>query len=371
LVSPLLRWSHCQSQLKWKELSMEDILKSRVTICIPCYNSERTIVETLESILAQDYPNLGVLVCDNASKDNTSSIVKSYESRGVKYVFNPTLKSAEDNWNFLLEHIPTDIFCLYHADDLYDPTMVSRQMELFLKKDVSAVFTMSSTINEKGKALKSRKNIENALPSFFRDQDIFSFNQIFNAVLIYSNFIRTPTLMTSRETIRIVGNFRYNLFRSSSDLDLWLRMSQYKPIGIINSPLHKYRVFNEQASFKIFNGRTQPQDYFLVIDEYLRQQSTKVQVTAKALSLHQSHEGEEYITCAINLLLIGKEEIATNYLIKALNIKNLLASRISIKRLTKYCIGFCLRVAIYLRLGKALANLVDKAYKKERQIWNK
>ncbi|SRR5260221_1644297 len=345
--------------------------RPRVTIGIPCYNAERTIVETLESVLSQDYPAFEIVVCDNASTDRTPPIVKSYESKGVKYIHNSIVRSAEANWNHLLDHIATEYLCLYHADDLYDPSMVSRQMDFLLNEQVSAVFTMSSIINENNAILKPRKKTESALPSSLKGERTFGFKVIFNAILIHSNFIRTPTLMTTKKTLEAVGKFRYDLFKSSSDLDLWLRMSRYKAIGIIDETLHRYRISNAQGSSLIYNSRLEPQDYFKVIDHYLREKSVKDLVSERALASYQSHEGEELVTCSTNLLLHGEPQRAIQFLRVALNWKNVWYAKRFLRRLVKYAIGFGLLISAYLGFGKALAGAVDSAYRKERKIWSK
>ena len=50
-----------------------------VTVITPCYNSEKTIKRTIESVLAQSYKNIEYLVIDGASTDKTVEIAKSYE----------------------------------------------------------------------------------------------------------------------------------------------------------------------------------------------------------------------------------------------------------------------------------------------------
>jgi len=68
---------------------MESKINSiKVTICVPVRNGDRTIRRTLDSILAQDYPNFEVIVSDNCSDDKTASIVQEYAKQGVQYNFN-------------------------------------------------------------------------------------------------------------------------------------------------------------------------------------------------------------------------------------------------------------------------------------------
>jgi cellulose synthase/poly-beta-1,6-N-acetylglucosamine synthase-like glycosyltransferase len=56
----------------------------RVTICVPVRNGSRTIRRTLDSTLAQDYPNLEVIVSDNCSTDDTTLCAPRRDSRQDK-----------------------------------------------------------------------------------------------------------------------------------------------------------------------------------------------------------------------------------------------------------------------------------------------
>jgi glycosyltransferase involved in cell wall biosynthesis len=99
----------------------------KVTIGVPVRNGARTIQRTLDSLLSQDYPNYEIIVSDNCSDDDTANIVSQYASNGVKYFFNPVLeKWGESNWNHILTLAKGPLIALYHADDIYTPTMVGR-----------------------------------------------------------------------------------------------------------------------------------------------------------------------------------------------------------------------------------------------------
>lgn len=56
----------------------------RISIITVSYNSAATIRDTIESVLAQDYPNIEYILVDGNSKDETMSIVQSYGHRIYK-----------------------------------------------------------------------------------------------------------------------------------------------------------------------------------------------------------------------------------------------------------------------------------------------
>lgn len=60
---------------------MERLRVSMITIC---YNAEKTIAKTIESVLSQDYENLEYIIVDGGSQDHTVDIIKSYDNK--KYI---------------------------------------------------------------------------------------------------------------------------------------------------------------------------------------------------------------------------------------------------------------------------------------------
>lgn len=59
----------------------------KISVCIPSHNNEETIADTIESVIAQNYPLKEIIVCDDASTDGTVGIVKKFPQ--VRLVVNP------------------------------------------------------------------------------------------------------------------------------------------------------------------------------------------------------------------------------------------------------------------------------------------
>jgi glycosyltransferase involved in cell wall biosynthesis len=274
---------------------------AHVTICVPAFNAERTLRRTLDSILAQDYPDFDVLICDNASTDNTAQIAGEYASRNVRYVFNPARnRLAERNWNYALRFTQGPLIALYHADDIYTPTMVRRQVEFIqTHTDVSAVFTKTRMINEQDRPIRLGTVLQ---PKALRGQECFAFPILFNAVLKYRNFLTVPTLMTKKEALDAVGMFDLR-FRSAADIDLWFRLSRLGSVGVINEPLHYYRISAQQGSAQIDQGRTEIADFFRVIDNYLTRPEVVKIVKSDALAYYEIDRAIDSVSCAMNLLV--------------------------------------------------------------------
>ncbi len=102
-----------------------------VSVCIPAHQAERHIEQTLRSALAQTYPNLEVLVLDNACSDGTPRILERYADPRLRVVRNPSVLPISENWNRLVGLASGELVKVLCADDLVHPDIVSRQVEAF------------------------------------------------------------------------------------------------------------------------------------------------------------------------------------------------------------------------------------------------
>lgn len=104
-------------------------MKPLVSILIPCYNAEKWIVETLESALAQKWPNKEIIIVDDGSEDHSLAIAKGFETRGIK-VISQKNKGASAARNRAFQEAQGDFIQYLDADDLLAPDKIERQVQL-------------------------------------------------------------------------------------------------------------------------------------------------------------------------------------------------------------------------------------------------
>ena len=338
-----------------------------VTVCVPAHNAGQTLARTLDSLIAQDYPNLEIIVSDSESTDNTPQVAQAYAEHGVRYVRNPgcVRNPGTDNWNYVLSYalsLGRSLIALYHADDLYAPTMVSRQVAfLDVHPEVDAVFTMSQKIDEEDRP--NRMGITR-LPDELRGQECFDFPTLFNAILKHTDFISTPTLMTRRETLEAVGNFDPQ-FVSAIDLDLWLRMARYRPIGIIDEPLHLYRISAGQGSAQMEKSRTYEAHWFMVMDRYLAIPEVRPLARPDALAFYEMQRSIDRVRRAMILLREGQTEEGRSLLETAHPWRYLLLARCRPYRLGQLMLGMALWLSARLGLARLGGHVAQKMYQIE------
>ena len=103
----------------------------RVTIGMTTYNVEQYLPLALESMLAQDYPDFEIVVCDNLSTDSTWEILERYAAKDqrVRVYRNPENLGEAGNFRRVVQLARGELFRLAAHDDLAAPTLISRCVE--------------------------------------------------------------------------------------------------------------------------------------------------------------------------------------------------------------------------------------------------
>jgi glycosyltransferase involved in cell wall biosynthesis len=198
-----------------------------VSVLMPAFNAESTIIEAVNSILTQSYDRLELIVVDDGSTDNTLSILQSIQSPKIKIISKPNggIVSA---LNLGIDHCCGDFIARMDADDISLLHRIEKQVE-FLKINreidvVSSSYTPFS--DEEGQRHYEKKVIHPLNPS------------VIHWLLRYYCVLAHPAVMMRR---RIIDNGeRYNnVF--AEDLDLWRRVSNGLNISNVQESLLLYR----------------------------------------------------------------------------------------------------------------------------------
>ncbi len=100
-----------------------------VSIIVPCYNAEPWLAATLDSALAQTWPEREIIVVDDGSRDGSLALARSYAARGVQ-VLAQANRGASAARNAGLRAARGGFVQFLDADDLLAPEKIARQMRL-------------------------------------------------------------------------------------------------------------------------------------------------------------------------------------------------------------------------------------------------
>lgn len=244
--------------------------KPLVSICIPVYNGEKFIEETLRSIINQTYKNIGIIVSDNASTDNTSKKIKRLmkEDKRIKLNINFENLGFSGNLNKLIELSNSEYIAIYHADDIYKKNIVKEQVK-YLEENpkLAGCFTLGKVINGKGEIQNKDYFIyyEKTLPNNL----VVNLDFFVKKMCEKGNVFVCPTLMIRKSIYNELGGYNTDI-KHIEDQDMWIRILEKYDLGIINKELINYRIHENQGSNYYSSKKRQELSVDLkYIDKYL------------------------------------------------------------------------------------------------------
>ncbi|MDE3084845.1 MAG: glycosyltransferase family 2 protein, partial [Verrucomicrobiota bacterium] len=109
-----------------------------VSILIPCYNAAPWLAQTLESALAQTWPNKEIIVVDDGSGDDSASIARTYADRGVRLISQENRGSSAAR-NHAWRNAQGEFFQFLDADDLINPDKISAQLSTLASRSAGTL----------------------------------------------------------------------------------------------------------------------------------------------------------------------------------------------------------------------------------------
>jgi len=113
----------------------------KISIITPTYNSGKTLARTIESVLAQNYPDLEYIIIDGGSTDNTKEIVSGYQNRlNIKFI-SESDKGIYDAMNKGVKLATGETIGILNSDDIFDNSTVLKIVsEAFTDPKIDAVY---------------------------------------------------------------------------------------------------------------------------------------------------------------------------------------------------------------------------------------
>ena len=284
---------------------------SLVSVCVPTHNDGAYFAESLRSIVGQTYEHLEILVGDDASTDDTEAIVRSMNDPRILYRRNATNLGQFANVNELVCRARGKYVAIYHADDVYEPDIVCKEVE-FLQRylDVGAVFALDRLIDHNGRVFASR-----AMPKEIALRAGLDFPEVMRFLLRYKNVLLcAPSFMGRAEMLRRAGPFDTTEYSIASDLEMWIRILTVSRVAVLDEYLMRYRRSPTQLSSGYNYLRTFPDHFFAILDRYLELLNQTEPADAISLTEYAFHRCDDYTFRAANHVILGNARAARELL---------------------------------------------------------
>jgi len=111
-----------------------------IDIIIPTYNGSEYITETIKSILSQDFKNFRILICDDASKDDTIKVIEQIKDERIIIIENKINFGYSKNLERARQHATAEFIYLMGQDDIMAKYTLKRTIKAFkISKDIGAI----------------------------------------------------------------------------------------------------------------------------------------------------------------------------------------------------------------------------------------
>ncbi|MDK2772332.1 MAG: glycosyltransferase [Flavobacterium sp.] len=253
--------------------------KPLVTVICLCYNHEKYVVETLNSVINQDYPNIELIISDDCSSDNSVSVIENWLQNHQNIIFIKNNKNLGSNktFNNAFELAKGEFIIDLAADDILLPHCISKQVTTFINSkydNLGLVYANFNLVDENRK-FKSIYFNSNEKPE---SGDVYK--------MVISRSVKLGSLCSLYKTsiFRNLGGYDETL--AYEDLDIWVRITRNFKVEYIDDVLAEKRELENSLSAH-FLKKNNAKTHFL-------HQST-LQIFKKILDLNQTRNENKVV----------------------------------------------------------------------------
>lgn len=213
-----------------------------VSVIIPVYNGEKTIRQTIESVLNQTFRDLELIVINDGSQDSTLKIVSTIQDSRLQ-VFSYPNSGVSVSRNRGIAQAKGEFVSFIDADDLWTPDKLEAQVKVLQENPQAGVaYSWTDWVDESGQLVG-------------RGSHLTEQGQVF-AKLLLNDFIGSGSnVLICRKALDEVGDFDQSIAHAE-DWDMWLRLAAKYEFLAVPYPQVLYRISPSSASFNVWRMET-------------------------------------------------------------------------------------------------------------------
>ena len=222
-----------------------------ISVCMLCYNHEKYVAQSIQSVIDQTYDNWELVITDNASTDSSRQIIEEYARRDsrIKLSFLDCNSYPSGGINNSIKYSNGEYLAMISADDYFMPNKLELQLELMLLNKLEISFTWVKSVDDNNQEL-------------FEHWTSLVFNQNFDKqldLLTYfinkGNALSAVTAIISRRVQEEFGLYDNRLLQTQ-DFDLWLKIIKKYPITVFKEKLTGYRIRNDGKNLSVNSNQS-------------------------------------------------------------------------------------------------------------------
>jgi glycosyltransferase involved in cell wall biosynthesis len=260
--------------------------KSLVTIICLCFNQEAYVIESLQSVINQDYKLIELIIVDDCSSDKSKSIIEKWllNHPKIQFIANETNLGSTKSFNKALKMAHGAYIIDLAADDILLNNAASLQYDTFANspfKNLGIVYGNAALINEKG-------NFESYYFAVNDEKKIIKkriIGDIYLSVLLGGDSICSVSAMIRKTVFDELNGYDENL--AYEDLDFWIRASRIYDFDFIDEVLiQKRTVANSLGTLFFKRNNKINNSTFIILNKAIRLNRTNEENKALLKRIH-------------------------------------------------------------------------------------
>ncbi len=213
-----------------------------ISVIIPTFNREQTILRSLQSVLEQTYTDLEVLIIDDGSTDDTGAVVSKIQDNRIQYIplkENAGVANARNVGGRLAKG---EWIAFQDSDDCWHRDKLEKQMN-YAKRNPQheMIYSLYDAHSSDGRIFPS---LQKPFPAIMEGNML--------STLLVKNVIGAPTILIKRETFLESGGFDTS-YKSLEDWEYVIRFSKEHSIGFLPEVLMEVYMLQGGVSSHVGN----------------------------------------------------------------------------------------------------------------------
>lgn len=238
-----------------------------VSIIALCFNQEHYLKSTLDSIIAQKYPSIELIILDDASSDNSVATINSWivnNNVQCRFIPHSMNKGICKTVNEGLKFSTGKYFQVIACDDIMLPDKIEKQVAILDANDQCAfVYSDAYMMNEKGSWVPYGARFIQTNIALFEAPP----QNLFHYLITRKNFIPAPSALVRKSFVEEVGGYDENL--TFEDYDMWLRLSKNHDAIFVDQPTCLYRVHEKNMTLELRKNNVHLLSQFNMLSKHI------------------------------------------------------------------------------------------------------
>ena len=170
-----------------------NLTEDKVSVVIPVHNAEKFIKDTVESVFAQGYDNIEIILCENNSTDSTREIIKEMSDPRIKVLNLTDVNDAAGARNAGVKEADGRYIAFLDADDLWQKDKLKKQISFMREKNAAFCFTGYEFADEDA----------NPLGKIVKVPETISYNEALKNTTIFTSTVAFDMSVLTKEQIEM------------------------------------------------------------------------------------------------------------------------------------------------------------------------